>query len=84
MPKGDGLWYDESKLPKWAQDRIAALERKAALVEELVAALRQISSHDGERWDYAAPDPFAERKPSQGEIAQAAIAKAKAVGNEGA
>ena len=76
----DRKWAEREQRQKEATQQQAALERKAALVEELVAALRQISSHDGERWDYEAPDPFAERKPSQDEIAQAAIAKAEKAG----
>ena len=39
MPKGDGFWYDEAKLPRWAQERIAHLRDKAARGETLAKAI---------------------------------------------
>jgi hypothetical protein len=75
MPKGDGLWYDESKLPRWAQDRAAALERKAALAEELLTVLSRLYTFPGVR-DLLAP------KESLGSIAskvEVAIGKAEAL-----
>jgi hypothetical protein len=37
MPKGDGYWYDETKLPRWAQEKIADLRNKLASAEVLAA-----------------------------------------------
>jgi len=75
MARGDGFWYDESKLPRWAQAKIAALERKTALMEGLLTALSRLYTFPGVR-DLLAP------KESLGSIAaevEVAIAKAEAL-----